>query len=182
VPKIFVVYWQFPRYGDPSGEQAILHNFYGGIGGSSWNNTDTQYYGPVGTFISNPTGQLAGEWVDKTHSIPKHLTGSSIASEALNAVAHFGYNFNAARTATSACGSRAAKAERRTSRLARGRSRSSRSGTMRSTAAPADASSAVRDELPPAGPETDLTIRGPALGGPSRFAHPTARSMVFVGR
>ncbi|HET9342317.1 MAG TPA: hypothetical protein VFO25_05350 [Candidatus Eremiobacteraceae bacterium] len=95
-PKIFVVYWQFPRYGDPSGEQAQLHSFYSGIGGSSWLNTDTQYYGPVGTFISNPTGQLAGEWVDTTHNIPRRLTTSSIATEALNAVAHFGYNFNAA--------------------------------------------------------------------------------------
>lgn len=95
-PKIFVVYWQFPRYGDPSGEQSQLHNFYSGIGGSSWLNTDTQYYGPVGTFIGNPTGQLAGEWVDTTHSIPRRLTTSSIATEALNAVAHFGYSFNAA--------------------------------------------------------------------------------------
>ena len=96
VPQIFVVYWQFPRYGDPSGEQGILHNFYGGIGASSWLNIDSQYYGPVGTFISNPSGQLAGEWVDKTHAIPHKLDGNAIASEALKAVAHFGYSFNAA--------------------------------------------------------------------------------------
>lgn len=95
-PKIFVVYWQFPRYGDPSGEQTILHNFYSGIGGSSWLNTDTQYFGPVGTFIGNATGQLAGEWVDTTNSIPKRLGTSAIASEALKAEAHFGYSFNAA--------------------------------------------------------------------------------------
>lgn len=95
-PKIFVVYWQFAKYGDPSGEQTQLHNFYSGIGGSSWLNTDTQYYGPVGTFIGNATGQLAGEWNDNTDSIPRRLGTNAIASEALKAVAHFGYSFNAA--------------------------------------------------------------------------------------
>ena len=96
VPKIYVVYWQFPTYGDPSGEQSILHSFYSGIGGSGWLNTDTQYYGPVGTFVSNPSGQLAGEWVDTTNSIPRRLGTSAIASEARKAVSHFGYSFNAA--------------------------------------------------------------------------------------
>jgi len=95
-PIIYVVYWQFGTYGDPSGEQAMLHSLYSGIGGSSWLNTVTQYYGPVGTFISNSSGQLAGEWVDNTDKLPKHLGTSAIASEALVAVKHFGYDFNAA--------------------------------------------------------------------------------------
>src|SRR5207302_1122596 len=45
-------------------------------------------------YVTNPSGQLRGTWVD-TSSLPSKLGTSSIAGEALKAVAHFGYDANA---------------------------------------------------------------------------------------
>ena len=43
-PKIYLVLWGSQwNNNDPSGEAAILENFYRGVGGSSWLNSVTQY-------------------------------------------------------------------------------------------------------------------------------------------
>ena len=42
-PKVYLVLWGSQWSSDPSGEAAILENFYRGAGGASWTNTVTQY-------------------------------------------------------------------------------------------------------------------------------------------
>lgn len=96
IPKIFVVFWRFKTYGDPSGEATYLTNYLKGIGGSPWLNTDTQYYQTGSIHVTNPTGQLAGTWFDETNTIPKRLGSSAIAAEAVRAASHFGYSAAAA--------------------------------------------------------------------------------------
>lgn len=110
-PVVFVVFWGpqwasgFATGGYTSGEaQTYVQGFFGGVGGSSWANSTTQYCQnvPSGTTtcstgaddVTNPNGQLGGTWVD-TSTLPTNLGTSSIAGEALRAVAHFGYNANA---------------------------------------------------------------------------------------
>ena len=49
-PKIYLVLWGSQwNNNDPSGEAAILQNFYNGVGGSSWLNSVTQYCQGVAT-------------------------------------------------------------------------------------------------------------------------------------
>jgi hypothetical protein len=110
-PVVFVVFWGpdwasgFATGGYTSGQaQTYVQGFFGGVGGSSWANSTTQYCQNVssGTTtcsigaddVTNPNGQLGGTWVD-TSALPANLGTSSIAGEALRAVAHFGYNANA---------------------------------------------------------------------------------------
>jgi serine protease len=91
-PIIYVVFWHFAT--DPTGEATYLTNFLNGIGGSSWINTDTQYYESSRGNITNPTGQLGGTWSD-TAFIPRHPTDSAIQGEAKRLIKHFGYNRDA---------------------------------------------------------------------------------------
>src|SRR5579864_785051 len=42
-PKIYLVLWGSQWSSDPSGEAALLTRFLSGVGGSSWNNSVTQY-------------------------------------------------------------------------------------------------------------------------------------------
>lgn len=94
-PAVYVVYWGFGKRGsDGAGEQKYLTNFLTGVGGSTWESLLTQYYqnGPV--YITNPSGQLKGTWVDSS-SIPTHPTDAQIQAEAAKAVTHFGYSANA---------------------------------------------------------------------------------------
>ena len=110
-PVVFVVFWGpdwasgFATGGYTSGQaQTYVQGFFGGVGGSSWANSTTQYCQNVssGTTtcstgaddVTNPNAQLGGAWVD-TSALPANLGTSSIAGEALRAVAHFGYNANA---------------------------------------------------------------------------------------
>jgi serine protease len=85
--------------------QTYVTSFFGNVGGSSWINIDTQYCqgvangtvncGGSGTHVTNPTGQLAGTWVDTT-SVPTRPTQSQIASAAIRLMNHFGgFNANA---------------------------------------------------------------------------------------
>ncbi|MGZ3629248.1 MAG: hypothetical protein ACXVDN_16505 [Ktedonobacteraceae bacterium] len=85
--------------------QTYITNFFSNVGGSSWDNINTQYCqgitvgstscGSSGTHITNPTGQLAGTWVDTT-SVPTRPTQSQIQSAATRLMNHFGgYNANA---------------------------------------------------------------------------------------
>jgi serine protease len=89
-PLVYVVYWGWTS--DPNGEQAYLNSFLGGVGGSSWLGTVTQY-----SSITNPSSQLAGTWSDNTNPLPAHPTDAQVQAEANAAAAHFGgANANAA--------------------------------------------------------------------------------------
>lgn len=111
VPKVFIVYWGpqwqtgFSTGGYTSAQaQSYVEGFFGGVGGSGWANTDTQYCQGVtsGTTVcpagaanvTNPSGQLGGTWND-TSPVPSSPSGSQIAAEAVSAAAHFGYSANA---------------------------------------------------------------------------------------
>jgi hypothetical protein len=99
--KIYLVFWgsQWTN-NDPSGEAGIEQSFFNGVGGSSWNNSVTQYCQGVasgtvfcngaGTAAGDPTSVLAGVWFDNASAAPSHPTQSQLASEAVNAASHFG--------------------------------------------------------------------------------------------
>jgi hypothetical protein len=100
-PKIYLVIWGSQwNNNDPSGEAAILKAFYGGMGGSSWLKSVTQYCQGVatGTVYCNgagqaagdPTGIYAGVWIDNSKAAPTHPRQSQLAAEAVAAAAHFG--------------------------------------------------------------------------------------------
>lgn len=100
-PKIYVVMWGSQWNGnDPSGEEAILHSFYSGVGGSAWMNTNTQYCQGVasgtyfcngaGTHAGNPTGILAAMWYDNVSAAPAHPSQAQLAAEAVRAAQFFG--------------------------------------------------------------------------------------------
>jgi serine protease len=96
---VYIVFWGPQWSSDPSGEAALMQNFFNHVGGSSWNNSVTQYCEGVpsgtyfcngaGTAATNPTGVLAGTWYDSS-SLPKRISQSALASEASKAASHFG--------------------------------------------------------------------------------------------
>jgi hypothetical protein len=107
--KVYLVWWGSQWNGnDPSGEAAIQQNFFNHVGGSSWNNSVTQYCqgvatgtvncGTSGTHATNPTGVLAGTWYDNSASAPSHPTQSQLAAEAVKAAGHFGNTTSASNT------------------------------------------------------------------------------------
>ncbi len=108
-PRIYLVFWgsQWDN-NDPSGEAGILENFLPGASGSSWLNTVTQYCQAVasgtyfcsgaGTPAGNTTGEYVTYWYDNASAAPKHPTQSQLASEAVNAAAHFGETSTAENT------------------------------------------------------------------------------------
>jgi hypothetical protein len=100
-PKIYLVLWGSQwNNNDPSGEAAILENFYRGVGGSSWLNSVIQYCqgvatgtvtcGSSGAHAGNQTGIFAGVWADNANSAPSKPRQSQIAAEAVRAAQHFG--------------------------------------------------------------------------------------------
>lgn len=100
-PKVYLVLWgsQWSTSGDPSGEANLVESFLGNVGGSNWNGIVTQYCQGVatgsiscngaGTPAGNPSHVFGGVWND-TSRLPKHISQSSLASEAVAAAAHFG--------------------------------------------------------------------------------------------
>ena len=107
--KVYLVYWGSQwNNNDPSGEASIQQNFFNHVGGSSWNNSVTQYCegvasgtvtcGTSGTHATNPSGVLAGVWYDNAAAAPSSPTQSQLASEAVNAAAHFGNTTASANT------------------------------------------------------------------------------------
>jgi len=89
--KVYLVYWGSQwNNNDPSSEAAIQQNFFKGVGGNSWNNSVTQYYGSSGTYATNPGGVLAGVWYDSGTAASSRPTQSQLAAEAVNAAGHFG--------------------------------------------------------------------------------------------
>jgi serine protease len=118
-PEVFLVFWGSQWASDPSGEAAILQSFYSGIGGSSWENTDTQYCqgAAVGattckkgtTPVGNPAGELgATPWYDNASAAPAKPLTSDLSDEALRAVAHFGYSAQAQYVIATATGDNSA--------------------------------------------------------------------------
>jgi serine protease len=107
---VYLVYWGSQWNGnDPSGEAAIQQDFFSHVGGSSWNNSVTQYCQgvasgtvtcPAGSaFAANPSGSLlGGTWSDATSAAPSHPTQSQLAAEAVKAAAHFGNTTAASNT------------------------------------------------------------------------------------
>jgi hypothetical protein len=100
-PKVYLVLWGSQwNNNDPSGEAAILQNFYTGAGGSSWLNSVTQYCQgvPAGTIFCNSAGTAAGNqkgifvavWADNTSAAPSKPRQSQFAAEAVRAAQHFG--------------------------------------------------------------------------------------------
>jgi len=100
-PEIYLVLWGSQwNFNDPSGEAAILQNFYSGVGGSSWLNSVTQYCqgvasgtvvcGTLGTPAGNQSNLFGGVWYDNTLAAPSRPGQSQLAAEAVNAAAHFG--------------------------------------------------------------------------------------------
>src|SRR5947199_7811091 len=82
-PKVYLVLWGSQwNNNDPSGEAAILENFYRGVGGSSWANSVTQYCQGVpsgtvscngaGTPAGHPTGNCAAHFADSASPPPSH--------------------------------------------------------------------------------------------------------------
>jgi hypothetical protein len=73
-PAVYIVFWGWNGV-DPAGMAARQQNFFNGVGGSTWNASQTQYCqnpaDPAGatcgsTFVGNPTGVLKGTWSDNT--------------------------------------------------------------------------------------------------------------------
>jgi hypothetical protein len=99
-PKVYLVFWGSQWSSDPSGEAAILTNFFNHVGGTSWNNTVTQYCQgatPAGSYTcsggtpaGNPSNVLQGTWLDNGSLAPSSPTQSQLAAEAVIAAAHFG--------------------------------------------------------------------------------------------
>jgi serine protease len=100
-PKVYLVLWGSQwNSNDPSGEAAILTNFFNGAGSSSWLNSVTQYCQGVasgtvfcngaGTAAGNPGGILGGVWSDNASAAPTRPRQSQLAAEAVRAAQHFG--------------------------------------------------------------------------------------------
>ncbi len=99
--KVYLVFWGSQwNNNDPSGEASIEQGFFGGVGGSGWNNSVTQYCEGVAsgtytcsgsvTYAGNPSGVLAGVWYDNASKAPSRPRQSQLAAEAARAAAHFG--------------------------------------------------------------------------------------------
>ncbi len=101
--KVYLVYWGSQWTGnDPSGEATVQQSFFNGVGGSSWNNSVTQYCEGVaigstscsgGTAATNGPSSFttsANVWYDNSASAPRHPSQSQLAGEAVRAAAHFG--------------------------------------------------------------------------------------------
>jgi hypothetical protein len=124
-PAVYLIWWgtqwaQGFTTEDTSGAmyssktlQSYLQSFFQNVGGSPWANIQTQYcaYALAGStscvgaggFVTNPKGQLKGVWTDPsavpndivTLGLAENLVDDPLASEAVRAVQHFGYNPNA---------------------------------------------------------------------------------------
>jgi hypothetical protein len=100
-PKVYLVLWGSQWNGnDPSGEAAILENFYTGVGASTWLDSVTQYCqgvasgtvfcGSSGAHAGNPKSIFAGVWADNSSAAPNKPRQSQLAAQAVKAAQHFG--------------------------------------------------------------------------------------------
>jgi serine protease len=108
--KVYLIYWGSQwNSNDPSGEAAVQQSFFNHVGGSSWNNSVTQYCEGVATgstatpctgtgAATNPNGVLGGVWFDNASAAPSRPTQSQLAGEAVAAASHFGNTTAASNT------------------------------------------------------------------------------------
>ena len=118
-PKIYLVYWGWNTPGafknactstagdpvscDPDGAAKRMYDFVSQMGGTDWAGVSTQYFQTnadgSNTFVTNPTNQLGGVWVDDSSHLTWNPSDSAsqlqfdvfraLATEASAAVAHF---------------------------------------------------------------------------------------------
>ncbi len=96
-PKVYLILWGYKTYGDPDQVKRLLRRYDRYIAGSGHENIYTQYYMKSGgstIYITNPSNQDGGVWDDNTTPVPAHPSDGQVAQEALNGVAHFGYDAN----------------------------------------------------------------------------------------
>jgi hypothetical protein len=125
-PAVYIVYWGTEwkngfkvthaghTYNQGNAEY-YMNRFFSSVGGSAWAGVQTQYCqnAPVGTidcrqvpyaqYVTNPTNQLKGVWIDPspvpaqivTTGLAENQVQDPIATEATKAAQHFGYNINA---------------------------------------------------------------------------------------
>jgi hypothetical protein len=125
-PAVYIVYWgpawksgfSFQHggftYTNKTAENYV-NGFFSGVGGTPWAGVQTQYcdnidpasFSCVGQayaqYITNPTHQLKGTWVDTspvpsdivTTGLAENVTNDPLEAEAIKAAQHFGYNINA---------------------------------------------------------------------------------------
>ena len=92
-PKVYLILWGSQWSSDPSGEAAILQNFYSGIGGSNWESAVNQYCTGSSAPCSQSTNlSFGGLWRDNGSSAPRRPTQSQLAAEAAKGSGHFGDN------------------------------------------------------------------------------------------
>lgn len=96
-PKTYIIFWGYGTYGDPDGVAKLLKTYTKNIGNTGHDNIYDQYYmgsGGSQTYITDPRRQFGGAWMDNTNAVPSHPTDAQVAAEALQGVAHFGYDPN----------------------------------------------------------------------------------------
>jgi hypothetical protein len=121
-PAVYLIYWGTEwadgfQTADTDGQlyssktlQNYVNSFVGNLGGSSYANIQTQYCNGVlpgstsclggSGFVTNPKKQLKGVWTDPTpvpddiiaSGLAQNLVDDPIATEAMRASAHFGYD------------------------------------------------------------------------------------------
>jgi len=106
--KVYLVLWGSQWSNDPSGESALLQNFFAKVGGSPWNNSVTQYCQGVangttscngaGTAAANPSNLFGGLFTDNGSAAPSQPTQSQLAAEAVRAASTFGNTTAASNT------------------------------------------------------------------------------------
>ncbi|HEX8026690.1 MAG TPA: hypothetical protein VF484_10830, partial [Candidatus Limnocylindrales bacterium] len=105
--KVYLVLYGSQWSSDPSGERALLESFFAKVGGTSWNNSVTQYCQGVatGTMTCGNNGTHAasattfgGTLADTGSAAPSRPTQSQLAAEAVKAAQYFGNTTAAANT------------------------------------------------------------------------------------
>ena len=91
-PHIYIVYWGW-KGSDPSGVGPRMQSFFGGVGGSQWLSSQAQYTDSSG-HVGNQTGMLVSTWSDNTNALPRRITQSALAGEAVRAVSHFSGSYS----------------------------------------------------------------------------------------
>ena len=125
-PAVYLVYWgpawqsgfSFTHGGYTYSNKTVenyVNTFFGNVGGSPWAGVQTQYCQnadplifscagqPYAQYVTNPTRQLKGVWVDPspvpsdivTTGLVENQTNDPLEAEAVKAAQHFGYNINA---------------------------------------------------------------------------------------
>jgi serine protease len=99
-PKVYIVFWGWNGR-DPSGQGAYQERFFEGVGGSTWNASQTQYCDKtdaVGLTCTssanhvgnpNPVFTTANVWSDNTNPVPTNPDDAAIQAEAARAAVFF---------------------------------------------------------------------------------------------